>query len=278
MHGRNAHPNATAHTKRARISGLFYFALEEGSSQAIHQLPFSSAGRLFLLGFPPGRFLLGLFLGLFLGFLLGLAFGYFLFSLTLGFLLSLLFSLAPGFLLGFLFSLALGLFLGLFLGFLLSLAFGYLLLSLALGLLFRLFLGFLLGLALGDFLLSLFLGFLLHYPPFFLGGLFLFRCAALFRRCFFLRCYFPLLRDLPLRSFFTRLLFGSHAFLRVGYPELSIYNKGKNTSNMAVRTSQEKYKGISSVAILKSRKIILPEKWIVATIKFVTRGARYRAR
>ena len=162
MHGRNAHGNVTAHTKRARISGLFYFALEEGSSKTIHQLLFSFAGRPFLLGFPPGRFLLSLFL---------------------------------------------------------------------------------------DFLLSLFLGFFLHYPPFFLGGLFLFCYAAFLRRCFFLRCYFPLLRDLPLRSFFTRLLFGSHAFLRVGYPELSIYNKGKKTSKLAVCKRQRKHRGVASIGI-----------------------------
>jgi len=243
MHGRNAHPITTAHTKRARISGLFYFALEEGSSQAIHQLPFSSAGRLFLLGFPLGRFFLGLFLGLFLS----LAFGYFLFSLTLGFFLSLLLSL--------------------FLG----LAFGYLLFSLALGLLFSLFLGFLLGLALSDFFLSLFLGFFLHYPPFFLGGLFLFCCAAFFRRCSFLCCYFPLLRDLPLRSFFTRLLFGSHAFLRVGYPELSIYNKRKKTSNLAVRMNKKKHNGVSLVEFSKAEKLFYRRKgsWRQTNSSFV---------
>ena len=179
MHGRNAHGNVTAHTKRARISGLFYFALEEGSSKTIHQLLFSFAGRPFLLGFPPGRFLLSLFLD-----------------------------------------------------FLLSLFLGYLFLRLAL-----------------SFLFSLFLGFFLHYPPFFLGGLFLFCYAAFLRRCFFLRCYFPLLRDLPLRSFFTRLLFGSHAFLRVGYPELSIYNKGKKTSKLAVCKRQRKHRGVASIGI-----------------------------
>ena len=186
MHERNAHRIVCVHTKRARISGLFYFAMEEGSSSAIHQLPLSSAGRLFLR------------------LLLSLAFSDFPFSL--------------------------------FLGFLFGLALGYLLLGFALGF----FLGLFLSLALGYFLFSLFLGFLLHYPPFLLGGFFPFRCAALFRRCPFLRCYFPLLSDLSLRSFFTRLLFGSHAFLRVGYPELSIYNKGKKTSNLAARTSQNK--------------------------------------
>jgi hypothetical protein len=154
--------------KRARRSELFYFALEEGSSQAVSQLLFLPAGSLFLLGFPLCSFLLcRLFL-----------------RLTLGY-----------FLLRFAFR-----------RFLLGLSFGDLLLR------------FLLSLLLGYFFLRLFLGdFFLCY-------------AAFLRRCSFLCSYFPLLRDFSLRSFFTSLLFGSHAFLRVGYPELSIYNKKKKTS------------------------------------------------
>ncbi len=84
--------------KRARMCGLFCSALEEGSSQAIGQLPFPSAGRLFLLGFPllsfplrlflfgfAFRLLLGyLFLGFTLRLLLSLTFRYFLFGLFLG--------------------------------------------------------------------------------------------------------------------------------------------------------------------------------------------------
>jgi len=216
--------------KRARRSELFYFALEEGSSQAVSQLPFLPAGSLFLLGFPLCSFLLcRLFLGFPLcSFLLCCLF----LRLALGdFLLRLFLSC-------FLLSLTLGyFFLRLFLGcFLLGLALGYLFLRFFLScfLLRSLFL-------LGYFFLRLFLGdFLLCFPLccfllcyFFLrlfpGGFFL--CyAAFLRRCSFLCSYFPLLRDFSLRSFFTRLLFGSHAFLRVGYPELSIYNKTKKTS------------------------------------------------
>ena len=42
--------------------------------------------------------------------------------------------------------------------------------------------------------------------------------------------YFPLLSDFPLRSLLAGLLFGSHHFLRVGYPALSIYNAFKKSS------------------------------------------------
>jgi len=223
--------------KRARRSELFYFAVEEGSSQAVSQLPSLPAGGLFLLGFPLCSFLFGLFLGLtlsrfLLGFalcslLLSLTFRYFLFSLFLGFFLS---SFFLGLTLSyFLFSLFLGFFLGLTLGlflssFFLRLALGYLFLSLLLC-------GFFLSLTLGDFLLGLFLsGLFLRLFP---GDFFL--CyAAFLRRCFFLCSYFPFLSDFSLRSFFTSLLFGSHAFLRVGYPELSIYNEIKKTSKLLV--------------------------------------------
>jgi len=119
----------------------------------------------------------------------------FLFGLTLGLLLG----LALGLLLG----LALGLLLGLALGFLFHLALG-LLLGLALGFLFHLTLGLLLGFALSDFTLS---------RP--------------------LPRYFPLLRGLPLRGFFTRPLFGSHNFLRAGDRALSIYNKNKKSSQLS---------------------------------------------
>jgi hypothetical protein len=233
--------------KRARRSELFYFAVEEGSSQAISQLPFLPAGGLFLLGFPLCSFLLSRFFPglalsdfLFGPFLSGLLLGLTLSRLLLGFALcSLLLSLAfryfflSLFLFGFFLSLTLGRFLlGLFLGRLfLRLALGYLFLSLFL-------FGFFLSLTLGDFFLRLafdrfLLGLFLCY--FFLGlslSDFFLRYAAFFRRCFFPCSYFPLLSDFSLRSFFTSLLFGSHAFLRVGYPGLSIYNKIKKTSKL----------------------------------------------
>ena len=108
--------------------------------------------------------------------------------------------------------------LGLLLGFLLHLALG-LLLELTLGFLFSLLLGFLLHLALSSFLLGL--------TP----CCFFLRSAALSDLSLrFLTRYFTLLRDFALRSFFTRLLFGSHKFLRVGYPALSIYNGTEKSS------------------------------------------------
>ena len=114
--------------------------------------------------------------------------------------------LTLGLLLGFLLHLALGLLLGLTLGFLLHLA---------LGLLFSLLLGFSLS--------CLFLS--LALSSFLLGS------AALSDLSLrFLTRYFTLLRDFALRSFFTRLLFGSHKFLRVGYPALSIYNGTEKSS------------------------------------------------
>ena len=88
-----------------------------------------------------------------------------------------------GLLLGLPFSLALGLLLGLLLGLSLSLA-----------------LGLLLGLSL-SLALALLLGFFL-YLPFLLPSGFLFRNTALLRR-FSPCCYFPLLSDLALRSFFA---------------------------------------------------------------------------
>jgi len=163
----------------------------------------------------PGGLSLGLPLGLALGLLL---------HLTLGFFLS----LALGFLLG----LALGFFLSLALAFLFGLALGFFL-SLALGLLFGLALGFLLHLTLGlpfGFALCLFLGLALGFFLYLTLGLpFGFAlCDSTLSRL--LPSYFTLLRSLSLRSFFTRLLFGSHNFLRVGYPALSIYNKSKKSS------------------------------------------------
>ena len=113
--------------------------------------------------------------------------------------------------------------LGLLLGFLLHLALG-LLLDLTLGFLFSLLLGFSLScfflrLALSSFLLGLTL------------CCFFLRSAALSDLSLrFLTRYFTLLRDFALRSFFTRLLFGSHKFLRVGYPALSIYNGTEKSS------------------------------------------------
>jgi len=151
-------------------------------------------------GWPSLRFALGFFLSLTLGFLFRLALGFFL-SLTLGFLLSLALGLFLGLFLGFLLHLALGLFLGLTLGFPLRLAFC---------LLFSLLLCFSLRLAFSSFLLRLTL-------------------SDLTLRCL-LACYLALLRDLSLRSFFTRLLLGSHNFLRVGYPALSIYNRTEKSS------------------------------------------------
>ncbi len=137
-------------------------------------------------------------------------------------------------------GLSLGLPLGLTLGFFLSLALGLLFglalgffLSLTLGLLFGLTLGFLLHLTLGlpfSFALRLFLGLALGFSLHLTLGLpFGFAlCDSTLSRL--LPGYFALLRGLPLRSFFTRLLFGSHNFLRVGYPALSIYNKSKKSS------------------------------------------------
>jgi len=127
------------------------------------------------------------------------------------------------------------------LGFLLSLAFG-LLLGLTFGLFLGLTLRLLLGLTFGLFL-GLTLRLLLHLAFSLLLG---FTLGLLFRltlSCFSLRSaafsdlslrlltrYFPLLRDFSLRSFFTRLLFGSHNYLRVGYPALSIYNRTEKSS------------------------------------------------
>jgi len=152
---------------------------------------------------------------------LGFPFGWPFLRFTLGFLLSLTFSLTLGFLLSLAFGLLLGLTFGLFLG---------LTLRLLLGLTFGLFLGLTLRLLL-HLAFSLLLGFTL--------GL-LFRLTL---SCFSLRSaafsdlslrlltrYFPLLRDFSLRSFFTRLLFGSHNYLRVGYPALSIYNRTEKSS------------------------------------------------
>ncbi len=142
-------------------------------------------------------------------------------------------SLFLGFPFGLLLSLAFGLFLGLFL----HLAFG-LLLRLTLGFFLRLTFCLLLGFSLIRFFLRLTLRDLLL------------RSAAFSNLSLrLLARYFTLLRDFALRSFFTRLLFGSHAFLRVGYPELSIYNKGKKTSNLAVRTGQKKHKGVALITI-----------------------------
>ena len=75
--------------------------------------------------------------------------------------------------------------------------------------------------------LCLTLGFLLGLTP----CCFFLRSAALSDLSLrFLTRYFTLLRDFALRSFFTRLLFGSHKFLRVGYPALSIYNGTEKSS------------------------------------------------
>ncbi len=142
-------------------------------------------------------------------------------GLTFSLLLSLALRLALGLFLGFALRLALGFLLHLTLGFFLSLALGLslrLALSLFLGFAFRLSLGFLLHLTLG---LSFDLTFGFTLSDFSLS---------------LLSRYLPLLRGLPLRSFFTRLLFGSHNFLRVGYPALSIYNKFKKSSELS-RTS-----------------------------------------
>ncbi len=122
------------------------------------------------------------------------------------------------FALGFLFSLTLGLTLCFLFSFALGLAFG-LLLGLTLGLALR----FLLRLALGSFLFRLTLG--LTFACFFLRSA---TFGDLSLRL--LTRYLTLLRNLSLRSFFTRLLLGSHIYLRVGYPALSIYNKTEKSS------------------------------------------------
>ena len=215
------------------IAGMF-LVLEEGlvsSDCWATVLPFfrprlfaTPLGSLFL-GFPFGwpflRFTLGFLLSLtlswpFLRFSLGLLLG-----LTLGFLLSLTLCLTLGLFLGLLLSLAFGLLLGLTLGLTLRL-----LLSLALGLFLdltlRLTFGFLFRLTLSSFFLRLTLScFFLRLT---------FACFSLRSAAFsdlslrLLTSYFPLLRDLSLRSFLTRFFLGSHIYLRVGYPALSIYN------------------------------------------------------
>ena len=148
------------------------------------RLAFFPAGSL-SLRFPLRSFAFRLALSLFLGFT---------FRLTLRFPLGLFLGFALRLTLG----LTLRLTLGLFLGFALRLAFG-LFLGFALRLAFRLalslFLGFLLGLAFGYFLFRLTLGLLLYCPFLLLSY------ATSFRRSFLPR-YFPLLRDLALRSFF----------------------------------------------------------------------------
>ncbi len=94
-----------------------------------------------------------------------------------------------------------------------------LLLSLALGFFLRLTFCLLLGFSLSRFFLRLTLRNLLL------------RSAAFSNLSLrLLARYFTLLRDFALRSFFTRLLFGSHNLLRVGYPALSIYNKSEKSS------------------------------------------------
>ncbi len=148
---------------------------------------------------------------------LGFPFGFPFLRFALGFL----FSLTLGLTLCFLFSFALGLALGLLLGLTLGLALRFLLgltLGLALGLLLHLALSLLLGFTLGFSLRLTFACFSLRSATF--GDLSL----RLLTR------YLTLLRNLSLRSFFTRLLLGSHIYLRVGYPALSIYNKTEKSS------------------------------------------------
>ena len=88
--------------------------------------------------------------------------------------------------------------------------------------------GFLLGSAL-RLALGLLLGFFLGPSFGFLFGFSLaFFLASLSLRltlCSLFLCCLSLLAAFALRSFLTALLFGSHHFLRVGYPALSIYNK-----------------------------------------------------
>jgi len=206
------------------IAGMF-LVLEEGlvSSDCLATvLPFfrprlfaTPLGSLFL-GFPFGW----PFLRFTLGFLLSLTLSWPFLRFSLGLLL--------GLTLGFLLSLTLCLTFGLFLGLLLSLAFG-LLLGLTLGLTLRLLLSLALGLFL-DLTLRLTFGFLFRLT---LSCFFLrltFACFSLRSAAFsdlslrLLTSYFPLLRDLSLRSFLTRFFLGSHIYLRVGYPALSIYN------------------------------------------------------
>ena len=129
------------------------------------------------LGFPFGR----PFLRFTLGFLLSLTLGWPFLRFALGFL----FSLTLGLTLCFLFSFALGLALGL-------------LLTLTLGLPLHLALSLLLGLTLGFSLRLTFACFSL--------------CSATFGDLSLrlLTRYLALLRNLSLRSFFTRLLLGSH--------------------------------------------------------------------
>jgi hypothetical protein len=177
------------------IAGMS-LVLEEGQLlPALRQRLFAT--RRFLLRLTLGRLLLGFaFCRLFLSsFFLRLTFGRFLFGLFLRLTFSYFF-------------------LRLFLGFFLHFTFGRFLLGLLLGFPFCYFFlsSFFLRLTLGDFLLCLALSDL----PF---------------RCRFLR-YFPLLSDFSLRSFFlTCFLLGSHTiFLRVGYPELSIYNSFEKSS------------------------------------------------
>ena len=176
-------------------------------------LPFFQT-RLFAT--PLGSLFLGLALRLALGLFLGLAL-----RLALGLFLGLTLRLALGLFLGLTLRLALGLFLGLTLRLTLGLFLGLTLrltLGLFLGLTFRLTFSFLFHLAFGLFL-RLTLGW------FSLGGA---SFGDLSLRL--LTRHLSLLRNLSLRSFFTRLLFGSHTFLRVGYPALSIYNRDEKSS------------------------------------------------
>ncbi len=74
------------------------------------------------------------------------------------------------------------------------------------------------------FLLAAFF-FVLRFATFF----FAVRRLATFRFAF-LRVTLRFFATLRLEAFFTRLLFGSHYLLRVGYPALSIYNKSEKSS------------------------------------------------
>ena len=170
------------------------------TSPAARGLPLGLAFRLTL------RFLFALrfFLRLSLRFPFSLSLGYFSLALLLGFALRLTLRFALRLTLRFPFGLFLGLFLGLLLGLTLRFA-----LRFPLGLFLALLFGFTLGGLLFRLPFCFLFSFFLYFPLFLSGGSLSFHYAP-FRG--FLASYFSLLGGLTPRSFFPRLLLGSHAF------------------------------------------------------------------
>ena len=195
------------------------FALEKGRDVLFRPTSFQSGLKLTS---PAARGLpLGLALRLTLRFLLRLSLR-FPFSLSLGyFSLRLLLGFALRLTLRFALRFPFGLFLALLLG---------LALRFPLGLFLALLFGFTLGGLLFRFPFCFLFSFFLYFPLFLSGRSFSFHYAP-FRG--FLASYFSLLGGLTPRSFFPRLFLGSHGYLRVGYPALSIYNNTKKSSKLS---------------------------------------------